>query len=428
MMQQQRNRVAIVSAVRTAIGSFGGALKDFDASHLGSVVIKEALHRCGIEGKLVDEVIMGNVYQAGIGPNPARIAAVKAGIPYEVPSMTVNKVCGSGLKAIALAAQAIFCSPLEKGVGGCGSAQIIVAGGMESMSGAPYLIPNARWGARMGHGQFVDSMIQDGLWDSFYDCHMGMTAENLAEKYGISRTEQDNFALRSQQRYKAAFEAGKFKSEIVPVPVPQKKGAPSSFDQDEHPRPNVTLERLAELKPAFKEGGTVTPGNASGINDGAAAVVVISEEAALRFGLEPLAYIRGFATVGVDPKIMGIGPAYAIRKLLSQTGTTLNEIDLIEVNEAFAAQILAVAKELDWDEERVNVNGGAIALGHPLGASGARIAVTLLYEMQRREARLGIAALCIGGGMGIAMLFEENDWQNGKSRFSGCRFAGRARG
>lgn len=412
MMQQQRARATIVSAVRIATGSFGGALKDLDAPHLGSVVIREAIHRCSIEGGRVDEVIMGNVYQAGIGPNPARVAAVKAGIPYEIPSMTVNKVCGSGLKAIALAAQAIW----------SGSAQIIVAGGMESMSSAPYLIPNARWGARMGHGQFVDSMIQDGLWDSFYDYHMGMTAENLAEQYGISRAEQDNFALRSQQRYKAAFEAGRFKPEIVPVSVPQKKGVPICFAQDEHPRPNVTLERLSELKPAFKEGGTVTAGNASGINDGAAAVTVMSEEAASRFGLKPLAYICGFATVGVDPKIMGIGPAYAIRKLLSQTDTTLDEIDLLEVNEAFAAQTLAVGKELDWDEKRVNVNGGAIALGHPLGASGARIAVTLLHEMQRREAVriaphlsvgkaiyrrwLGIAALCIGGGMGIAMLFE----------------------
>ena len=398
MIQQAKNQVAVVSAVRTAIGSFGGALKDLDAPHFGSVVIREVLNRCSIENKQIDEVIMGNVYQSGIGPNPARIAAVKAGIPYEVPSMTINKVCGSGLKAIALAAQAIW----------TGSAQIIVAGGMESMSSAPYLVSNARWGARMGHGRFVDSMIQDGLWDSFYDCHMGMTAENLAEQYGISRAEQDSFALQSQQRYKAAFEAGKFKPEIVPVSVPQKKGEPISFDQDEHPRPNVTLERLAELKPAFKEDGTVTAGNASGINDGAAAVVVMSEEAASRFGQKPIAYIRGFATVGVDPKIMGIGPAYAIRKLLSQTGTTLDEIDLIEVNEAFAAQTLAVGKELDWNEERVNVNGGAIALGHPLGASGARITVTLLHEMQRHEARLGLAALCIGGGMGIAMLFERD--------------------
>jgi len=398
MMQRQRRRVAITSAVRTAIGSFGGALKALDAPHLGSIVIREALNRCGIEGGQVDEVIMGNVYQAGIGPNPARVAAVKAGIPYEVPSMTVNKVCGSGLKAIALAAQAIR----------SGAAEIIVAGGMESMSGAPYLISNARWGTRMGHGQFVDSMIQDGLWDSFYDCHMGMTAENLAEQYSISRAEQDSFALRSQQRYKAAFEAGRFKPEIVFVSVPQKKGEPICFDQDEHPRPNVTLEQLAKLKPAFKEGGTVTAGNASGINDGAAALTVMSEKTALIFGQEPLAYIRGYAMVGVDPKIMGIGPAYAIRQLLSQAGTTLDEIALIEVNEAFAAQTLAVGKELDWDEERVNVNGGAIALGHPLGASGTRIVATLLYEMQRRESRLGIAALCIGGGMGIAMLFERD--------------------
>lgn len=396
MMQRQKDKVAIVGAVRTAIGSFGGTLKYLNAPHLGSVVLSEALHRCGIEVGQVDEVIMGNVYQAGIGPNPARIAAVRAGIPYEIPSMTVNKLCGSGLKAIALAAQAI----------GSGSAQIIVAGGMESMSSAPYLISDARWGAKMGHGQLVDSMIQDGLWDCFYDYHMGMTAENLAEQYSIARTEQDNFALRSQGWYKEAFESGRFKPEIVPVSVPQKKGAPICFDQDEHPRPNVSLERLAELKPAFKEGGTITAGNASGINDGAAALVMMTEEMASRFEREPLAYIRGFATVGVDPKVMGIGPAYAIRKLLSQTGRTLDEIDLIEVNEAFAAQTLAVGKELNWDEERVNVNGGAIALGHPLGASGARIVVTLLYEMQRREARLGIAALCIGGGMGIAMLFE----------------------
>jgi len=398
MMQRQRNRAAIVSAVRTATGSFGGTLKGLDAPHLGSVVIRETLRRCGIKGGEVDEVIMGNVYQAGAGPNPARVAAVKAGIPYEVPSMTVNKVCGSGLKAIALAAQAIW----------SGSAQVIVAGGMESMSSAPYLVPNARWGVRMGHGQFVDSMIQDGLWDCFYDCHMGMTAENLAEQYGISRAEQDSFALRSQQRYKSAFESGRFKPEIVPISVSQKKGEPICFEQDEHPRPNVTLEQLAKLKPAFKEGGTVTAGNASGINDGAVALTMISEEAALRLKQKPLAYIRGFSTVGVDPRIMGIGPAHAIRKLLSQTGTTLDEIDLIEVNEAFAAQILAVRKELNWDDKRVNGNGGAIALGHPLGASGARIAVTLLYEMQRRAVRLGIAALCIGGGMGIAMLFERD--------------------
>jgi acetyl-CoA C-acetyltransferase len=413
MMQRQKDRVAIVSAVRTAIGAFGGALKDHDAPHLGSLVVREALQRCELEGRRlsersgqIDEVILGNVYQAGIGPNPARVAAVKAGIPYQVPAMTVNKVCGSGLKSIALAAQAIWCGSVVRS--GVEPPNIIVAGGMESMSRAPYLLKNARWGERMGHGQLVDSMIQDGLWDCFYDCHMGITAENLAEQYGISRQEQDRFALQSQKRYKAAFETGRFKPEIVPVSVPQKKGAPLCFDRDEHPRPDISLERLAELKPAFKEGGTVTAGNASGINDGAAAVVTMSEEAALRFGCEPLAYIRGCATVGVDAKIMGIGPAYAIRKLLAQTGATLDEIDLIEVNEAFAAQTLAVGVELDWDEERVNVNGGAIALGHPLGASGARIVVTLLYEMQRHDARLGIAALCIGGGMGIAMLFERD--------------------
>lgn len=396
MTQRQRERVAIVSATRTAIGTFGGALKDVNAPHLASVVIREALQRCHMEAAYVDEVILGNVYQAGSGPNPARIAAVKAGIPYEAPSMTVNKLCGSGLKAIALAVQAIW----------CGAAQSIVAGGMESMSSAPYLIPNARWGIRLGHGEFTDSMIQDGLWDCFYDYHMGMTAENLAEQYSISRTQQDHFALQSQQRYKAAFEAGRFKEEIAPVSVPQRKGAPICFAQDEHPRRDMTMESLGELKPAFKEDGTVTAGNASGINDGAAALVVMSHEAAAELGQKPLAYIRGFATAGVDPRIMGIGPAYAIRKLLSQTGTTLDEIDLIESNEAFAAQTLAVGKELDWDEKRVNVNGGAIALGHPLGASGARIVVTLLYEMQRREAKLGMAALCIGGGMGIAMLFE----------------------
>jgi acetyl-CoA C-acetyltransferase len=394
----QRQEVAITSAVRTAIGSFGGTLKDIDVSNLGSVVIKEALHRCNIEADQVDEVIMGNVYQAGIGPNPARIAAVKAGIPYEVPAMTVNMVCGSGLKAIALATQAIW----------SGSAGVMVAGGMENMSRAPYLIPNARWGARMGHGQFVDSMIQDGLWDCFYDYHMGMTAENLAEQYNISRADQDRFALQSQQRYKTALETDRFISEIVPVSVPQKKGASICFNQDEHPRANVTLEQLAELKPAFKENGTVTAGNASGINDGAAALVVMSGDAALKFGQKPIAYIRGFAAVGVDARIMGIGPAYAIRKLLSQTDMTLDEIDLIEVNEAFAAQTLAVFKELNCDEDRVNVNGGAIALGHPLGASGARIVVTLLYEMQRRKARFGIAGLCVGGGMGIAMLFEQD--------------------
>ncbi len=390
----QRDRVVIVGGVRTAIGSFGGSLKDLESSYLASVVIREALQRCRLEGGEVDEIIMGNVYQAGAGPNPARISALKAGIPYEVPCMTVNKVCGSGLKAIALAAQGIR----------CGDASVIVAGGMESMSRAPYLLSGTRWGERMGHGRLVDSMIEDGLWDRFYDCHMGTTAENLAELYNVSRQEQDLFSVRSQCLYARAFKEGKFAEEIVSISIPQKKGEPIQFCQDEHPREDVTIESLAKLKPVFKSEGTVTAGNSSGINDAAAAVVVMNEQTARKHGLEPLAYIRGVASVGVDPKIMGIGPAYAIRKLLNQTGHTIKEIDLLEVNEAFASQILAVGKELEWDEDRINVNGGAIALGHPLGASGARIVVTLLSEMKRRQSRLGIAGLCIGGGMG--MLFE----------------------
>jgi acetyl-CoA C-acetyltransferase len=310
--------------------------------------------------------------------------------------MAVNKACGSGLKTIALAFQSIC----------CGDAQVVVAGGMESMSRAPYLLMGTRWGERMGHGRLVDSMIQDGLWDCFYDCHMGITAENLAELYNISRQEQDLFAIRSQRLYARAFKEGKFNEEIVTISIPQKKGEPLRFYQDEHPRESVTIEGLAELKPVFKDGGTVTAGNASGINDGAASVVVMDKQTADKRGLEPLAYVRGVVSVGVDPKVMGIGPAHAIRKLLNKTGHTLKEIDLFEINEAFAAQILAVGKELQWDEEKVNVNGGAIALGHPLGASGARIVVSLLSEMKRRQSRLGIAGLCIGGGMGIAMLFE----------------------
>ena len=394
-MPSENRQAVIVSAVRTPIGSFGGALKDLDAPHLGSVVIGEALLRCGVEARELDEVILGDVLQAGFGPNPARSAAVKAGVPYEVPAMTINKVCGSGLKAIALAAQAIA----------CGAAETIVAGGMESMSRAPYLLMNSRWGERMGHGELVDSMIQDGLWDCFYDCHMGITAENLAEMYDIPREEQDRFAAQSQQRYQAALSGGRFADEIVPVPVPQKKAAPILFAQDEHPREEATLDGLARLKPAFKEDGTVTAGNASGINDGAAAVVVMSERKAKERGLEPLATVRGAATAGVDPKIMGIGPARAIPSLLKKAELGIEQIDLLEVNEAFAAQTLAVGKELGWDEERVNVNGGAIALGHPIGASGARIAVTLLHEMKRRGG-LGVASLCIGGGMGIAILLE----------------------
>jgi len=394
-MKDNGTRAVIVSAVRTAIGSFGGALKDVDAPDLGSAVVKEALQRCALDGAELDEVIFGNVLQAGLGANPARVAAVRAGVPYAVPAMTVNKVCGSGLKAIALAAQAIA----------CGSGEVIVAGGMESMSRAPYLSAGTRWGERMGHGELADSMIQDGLWDCFYDCHMGMTAENLAETYGISRDEQDRYAAQSQSRYQAAFSEGRFEDEIAPVSVPQRKGDFILFECDEHPRGDVTIEGLAGLKPAFKDDGTVTPGNASGINDGAAAVIVMSEKAAERRGLEPLAVIRCCQSVGVDPKEMGLGPALAIPRLLDRAGIRLEQIDLMEVNEAFAAQILAVSKELEWDDGRVNVNGGAIALGHPIGASGARITVTLLHEMRRRDSRLGLASLCIGGGMGIAMLF-----------------------
>ena len=393
-----RNRAALVSAARTAIGAFGGALKECSAPFLGSVAIREALQRAGVGGDQVDEVIMGNVYQAGNGPNPARVASVKADLPYSVPSMTINKVCGSGLKAISLAAQAIA----------LGDADCIVAGGMESMSGAPYLLPEARWGARMGHAELVDVMLRDGLWDCFVDCHMGTTAETLATRYQVERAEQDRYALQSQQRYQAALREDRFGREIVAVPVAARKGPVVEFRGDESPRPDTSLEALAGLRPAFAREGTVTAGNASKLSDGGAAVLVMSERRAAASGLQPLAWVSGCATAGVDPAVMGIGPAFAIRKLLAATGLTLADIDLLEVNEAFAGQVLAVGRELDWDESRVNVNGGAIAMGHPLGASGTRIAVTLLHEMQRRAARRGIAALCIGGGMGIALLLERD--------------------
>ena len=395
-MNEFLNRVVVVSAVRTGIGAFGGALKDIEAVELGAASIREALGRCDIDGGDVDEVLMGQVCTAGCGPNPARIAGMKAQLPCEVPAMTVNKVCGSGLKSIVLGAQAIM----------IGAAKIVVAGGMESMTRAPYLAPNNRWGKRMGHGQLVDVMIRDGLWEYFHDCHMGQTAETLAEQYAISRREQDRYACLSQTRCQNALRRGVFDDEIIPVTIPQRKGEPVCFRTDEHPRDNVTIESLAKLKPAFREDGTVTAGNASGINDAAAAVVLMDEATAVGRGLKPMAFVRWFASVGVEPMIMGIGPARAIEKLLMQTGMSLDEIDLLEVNEAFAAQTLAVGAELGWDEAKVNVNGGAIALGHPLGASGTRISVTLLHEMQRRRVRLGISALCIGGGMGIAMLFE----------------------
>jgi len=388
--------VVILSAVRTAIGSFGGTLKDIPAPELGAVVVKEALQRAGIRPDQVDEVILGNVLQAGQGQNPARQAAIKAGLPVEIPAMTINMVCGSGLRAVNLAASLIV----------SGEADIIVAGGMESMSQAPYALPGARWGMRMGDGQVVDIMIKDGLWDVFNDYHMGITAENLAEKYNISREEQDLFALESQKRAEKAIKEGRFREEIVPVVVPQKKGEPIIFAQDEHPRFGTTLEALAKLRPAFKKDGTVTAGNASGINDGAAALVLTSAWKAESLGLKPLAVLRSWATAGVEPSIMGIGPVEATRKALKRAGLTLADIDLIEANEAFAAQCLAVAKELELDLNKTNVNGGAIALGHPIGASGARILVTLLYEMQRRGSRYGLATLCVGGGMGVATIVE----------------------
>ncbi len=385
----------IVSALRTATGRFGGALKGQAAAILGGEVLKALLAQSQIEAAEVDEVLMGMVYQGGAGANPARQAAVHGGLPYEVPSMTVNKLCGSGLKTIALAAQAIR----------AGEAEVVLAGGMENMSLAPYILPGARWGEHLGHGQVEDMLLLDGLWDCFYDCHMGVTAENLAEEYSISREQQDQFAARSHEHWAKAQKAGAFKEEIVPITIPQ-KGGEDVFAVDEHPRPGTTAEKLAQLKPAFKKDGTVTAGNASGINDGAAAVLLMSEAAAKARGLEPLAYVRAVASAGVDPRIMGIGPAPAIRKLLHKSDFRMEDVDLIEVNEAFAAQSIAVGKELAWDQAKVNVQGGAIAMGHAVGASGARVATTLLHQMQHKQARLGIAALCIGGGMGIAALFE----------------------
>lgn len=388
--------VVIASAVRTAIGTFGGTLKDVEVTQLGAVVIKEALKRAKVDGKDLDEVIMGNVLQGGLGQNPARQAAVKAGIPYEVPSMTINKVCGSGLKSVNLAAQAIL----------LGDADIIVAGGMENMSRSGYLATGTRWGNKMGNAGLIDLMIKDGLWDVFNDYHMGITAENIAEEWNLSREEQDEFAATSQQRAEKAIEEGRFEDEIVPVEVPQRKGEPIVFKTDEHPRPGTTVEKLAKLRPAFKKGGTVTAGNASGINDGAAALVLMTAEKAEELGIEPLARIKSYASGGVDPRIMGTGPIPATRKALKKANLKVEDLDLIEANEAFAAQSLAVLKELNFNPEIVNVNGGAIALGHPIGASGARILVTLLHEMRKRNSKYGLATLCIGGGQGTATIVE----------------------
>ncbi|MDI3478083.1 MAG: acetyl-CoA C-acetyltransferase [Thermoanaerobacterium sp.] len=388
--------VVIASGVRTAIGKFGGTLLNVPAVDLGAVVIKEALKRANVKPEDVSEVIMGNVLQAGLGQNPARQAEIKAGIPVEVPAMTVNMVCGSGLRAVTLAAQAVM----------LGDADIVVAGGMENMSRAPYVLNDARFGYRMNNGQLVDEMVYDGLTDVFNQYHMGITAENVAEKYNITREEQGEFAYRSQKLASEAISSGKFEDEIVPVTIPQKKGDPIEFKIDEHVRANTTIEALAKLKPAFKKDGTVTAGNASGINDAAAAVVVMSKEKAEELGIKPLATIKSFGYAGVDPSIMGIGPVYATRKALEKANLTVDDLDLIEANEAFAAQSLAVAKELKFNIDKVNVNGGAIALGHPIGASGCRILVTLLYEMQKRNSHTGLATLCIGGGMGIAMVVE----------------------
>jgi acetyl-CoA C-acetyltransferase len=388
--------VVIVSAVRTAVGTFGGALRDLPAVELGRIAVEEALKRAGTKPESVEEVILGNVLQAGQGQNPARQVLIRAGIPKEVPATTINKVCASGLKSVMMAAQAIK----------AGDVEIVVAGGLESMSQAPFYVPGARWGYRMNDGALIDGMIYDGLLDIFNHYHMGITAENVAEKFGVSRKDQDALALRSQQNAGRAIKEGRFKEEIIPVNIPQRKGTPLVFDTDEHPRPNTTAEVLAGLRPAFKKDGTVTAGNASGINDGAGALVIMSAEKAEALGRKPLARIKSYATAGVGPDIMGTGPVPASQKALQKAGLTVGDLDLVEANEAFAAQAVYVNRVMGWDLERVNVNGGAIALGHPIGASGARILVTLLYEMKKRQARYGIATLCVGGGMGGALIAE----------------------
>jgi len=386
--------VVIVSGVRTAVGKFGGSLTDIPAYELGALVIKEAVNRAGIKLEEVDEVIFGNVLTSGLGQNPARQSSMRAGIPKEVPAFTINKVCASGLKAVAVAAQTIK----------AGDNEIVVAGGQENMSAVPYGIPKARWGYRMGNGELIDLMIYDGIWEKFNNYHMGMTAENIAEKYGISRKEQDDFACESENKSEKAIKAGLFKEEIVPVIIPQKKGDPKVFDTDEFPTLGTTAEGLAKLKPAFKNGGTVTAGNASGINDGAAALVVMSKEKAEAMKKKPLAAIVSYASAGVDPAYMGTGPIPAVKKALDKAGLSVKDIDYWELNEAFASQAICCVKELGIDPRKVNHNGGAISLGHPVGASGARILVTLLYQMKKIDAKLGVASLCIGGGQGHAFV------------------------
>jgi acetyl-CoA C-acetyltransferase len=389
--------VAIISAVRTAVGKFGGSLKDFNPGQLGSIVLKETLKRTDIEPLDVDEVIMGNVLSAGHGQNVARQSAIGADIPIEVSSYTVNKVCGSGLKSVILGAQSIM----------MGDAEIVLAGGVECMSQAPYIIKKARWGAKMGNDELVDSMIHDGLWDIFGNYHMGITAENVAQKYNITREEQDEFSARSQNRAETAIKDGKFKDEIIPIEIHQPKGNPIIFSQDEFPRFGTTKEILAKLKPAFKNDGTVTAGNSSGINDGAASVLLMDEDIAKDNDIEPLAIIEGYASYGVEPELMGMGPVQATRLALERSCTHISDIELVELNEAFAAQSVAVTRELKLDKDIVNVNGGAIALGHPIGASGTRILVTLLYEMKRRDCEYGLCSLCVGGGQGISMIVNK---------------------
>ena len=391
-----QNDAVIVAAARTAIGTFGGTLAGTPATTLGASVIREVIERAGLKPRQVDEVIMGQVLTAGVGQNPARQASIEAGVPDEVPAMTINKVCGSGLKAVHLAAQAIK----------CGDADVIVAGGQENMSLAPHVLPKSRDGQKMGDWKLKDSMIEDGLWDVFNQYHMGVTAENIADKFEIDRATQDAFAAASQQKTEAAQVDNKFVEEIVPVFIPQRKGDPLVFDKDEYPRAGTTSETLAKLRPAFNKEGSVTAGNASGLNDGAAAVVVMSAAKALELGLVPLASIKSYANAGVDPKIMGTGPIPASSKALKKAGWSHEDLDLIEANEAFAAQAISVNGGLGWDINKVNVNGGAIALGHPIGASGARILVTLLHEMKRRDANKGLATLCIGGGLGVALTVE----------------------
>ncbi|MBU3215379.1 acetyl-CoA C-acetyltransferase [Clostridium estertheticum] len=388
--------VVIVGAARTAIGTFGGGLSQVSAVEMGTVAAKEAIKRSGVKPEIVEEAIIGNVIQAGLGQNIARQIAINAGLDESSSALTINKVCGSGLRAVSMAAQIIM----------CGDAEVVLAGGTESMSNAPYILPNNRWGKRMGDGKVVDAMIKDSLWDAFNDYHMGITAENIAEKFNITREQQDEFSLKSQHKAEAAIKGGKFKDEIVPVVIPQRKGDPITFDTDEGPRFGITMDKLTKLKPAFKKGGTVTAGNASGINDGSVMFIVMSKDKADQLGLKPLVSIKSYASAGVDPKIMGYGPVPASKKALEKAGLTVADLDLVEANEAFASQSLAVAKDLGLNPEIVNVNGGAIALGHPVGASGGRILITLIYEMIKRNSKTGLATLCIGGGQGTAIIVE----------------------